>query len=322
MIILQSVGECYLHLNNPDSARTFLEKSLTYCRDLGNEAYQYQGEMSIGFVNFLKGDLKKSKSAALTGIRLYESKSKYAQLFKSYKLMALISTAEGNHSVASAYMANYEKALRKIDNDEFERKLAHFHSKSEMLKKEHEIELMKDENRIQSLQRNVVILAFILIGLTFLLAILYFINRKKIYQRKINDNNRQLTAQVMQLDNHKETLKNVSTLLEKIDHKLPEMDRVQQLISNGIDSEDTWNKIQLHFNNVHPEFFERLRGLEPELTTNDLKLAAYIKMNLSSKEISQLLNITHKSSQVAKYRLKKKLQLPEEQDLTKFIMYL
>jgi tetratricopeptide (TPR) repeat protein len=322
MIMLQSVGECYVHLNKPDSARPFVEKLLTYCKELGNEAFQRQGEMTIGFIDFLTGDLKKSKRTALTSIQLYESESKHAQLFKSYKLMALISTAEGNHAAASAYMANYEKALRKIDNDEFERKLAHFQSKSEMQKKEHELELIKDENRIQSLQRNVAILASILIGLTLLLAVLYFINRKKIYQRKINDNNRQLAAQVMQLDNHKETLKNVSTLLEKVDHKLPEMGKVQQLVSDGIDSEDTWDKVQLHFNNVHPEFFEQLRTIEPELTTNDLKLAAYIKMNLSSKEISQLLNITHKSSQVAKYRLKKKLQLSEEQDLTKFIVNL
>ena len=58
----------------------------------------------------------------------------------------------------------------------------------------------------------------------------------------------------------------------------------------------------------------------PDLTPGDLRLAAYLKMNLSSKEIAPLLNISVRGVENKRYRLRKKLELPEEANLTEFIM--
>ena len=58
----------------------------------------------------------------------------------------------------------------------------------------------------------------------------------------------------------------------------------------------------------------------PDLTPGDLRLAAYLKMNLSSKEIAPLLNISIRGIENKRYRLRKKLELPEDTNLTEFIM--
>jgi DNA-binding CsgD family transcriptional regulator len=75
----------------------------------------------------------------------------------------------------------------------------------------------------------------------------------------------------------------------------------------------------MHFDKVHPNFFKKLKQLSADLTDENLKVCAYIKMGMVTKQIAQLLYITPKSVQINKYRLKKKLNLPEEEDLVKFI---
>jgi DNA-binding NarL/FixJ family response regulator len=77
---------------------------------------------------------------------------------------------------------------------------------------------------------------------------------------------------------------------------------------------------EMNFNQVHEQFFKKLKADFPELTPGDLKLAAYLKMNLSSKEIAPLLNISIRSVENKRYRLRRKLNLEEEENLTEFML--
>lgn len=92
-----------------------------------------------------------------------------------------------------------------------------------------------------------------------------------------------------------------------------------RLIREVEKSNEDWDQFAIHFNNVNIDFFNTLKQAYPDLTPNDLKLCAYLRMNLSSKEIAQLLNITVKGVEVARYRLRKKLQLLPDTNLTEFL---
>lgn len=70
-----------------------------------------------------------------------------------------------------------------------------------------------------------------------------------------------------------------------------------------------------YFNNIYDGFFDRLVLRYPDLTTNELKICAYIKLNLTSKEIAVLMNISPTSVEMARHRLRKKLDLPSETNL-------
>jgi len=95
---------------------------------------------------------------------------------------------------------------------------------------------------------------------------------------------------------------------------------LKSIVESNRNPEDEWKIFEMSFNNTYNNYLMILSTKFPSLTTSDLKLAAYIRMNISSKEISSLLNISPKSTEMARYRLRKKLELDHDQNLTAFLM--
>jgi hypothetical protein len=81
-----------------------------------------------------------------------------------------------------------------------------------------------------------------------------------------------------------------------------------------------WEQFAVHFDKVHSDFLVSLKAVYPNLTPSELKLCAYLRLNLSSKEIAQITNITIKSVELGRYRLRKKLQIPPEENLFNFLL--
>lgn len=97
--------------------------------------------------------------------------------------------------------------------------------------------------------------------------------------------------------------------------------KIDKLISSSA-TNFQWKNFKLLFEEIHPEFFNELLSNYPELTTNELRHLALIKMNLSTKEIAQIFIVKPTSIQVARHRLKRKLHLTEQDDLIKLVQQL
>jgi len=97
---------------------------------------------------------------------------------------------------------------------------------------------------------------------------------------------------------------------------------LKQLIEKNKHPEEEWKIFEAKFNKIYDDYLVRLNSKYKGLSPSDLKLAAYIRMNLSSKEIASLLNITTKSVEQGRYRLRKKLELGRDRNLTEFLMEL
>ncbi|MGA3014146.1 MAG: response regulator [Bacteroidales bacterium] len=95
--------------------------------------------------------------------------------------------------------------------------------------------------------------------------------------------------------------------------------KILKTIDENVKFENDWYRIKAHFEKIHPGFFDRLREKFPQLTPNDHKLCALLRMNLSTKEISQILKITAPSTEISRIRLRKKLALPKNVNLVQFI---
>ncbi|MCB2220762.1 MAG: LuxR C-terminal-related transcriptional regulator [Bacteroidetes bacterium] len=91
-------------------------------------------------------------------------------------------------------------------------------------------------------------------------------------------------------------------------------------INKELDTEKQWEVFETHFENVHEAFLKRLKTAYPELSPRELKLCAYLRMNISSKEIAALMNISTRGVEISRYRLRKKLQLSRNENLTEFIL--
>jgi DNA-binding CsgD family transcriptional regulator len=83
--------------------------------------------------------------------------------------------------------------------------------------------------------------------------------------------------------------------------------------------EEDWERLKMHFDTIHSGFFARLKSKYPELTQSELRHCTYIKLQMFTSEIAQMLNIDNKSVQASRYRIKKKMQLPQDVDLKKFL---
>ncbi|MCX6247084.1 MAG: response regulator [Bacteroidetes bacterium] len=90
-------------------------------------------------------------------------------------------------------------------------------------------------------------------------------------------------------------------------------------VDENVKFENDWYRIKAHFEKIYPGYFERLREKFPNLTPNDHKLCALLRMNLATKEISQILKITAPSTEISRIRLRKKLSLPKGVNLIQFI---
>jgi tetratricopeptide (TPR) repeat protein len=143
---------------------------------------------------------------------------------------------------------------------------------------------------------------------------------------ELDEKHREILTHALQINQQREVLTTVQSEIVDI-VKLADpreiINSVKQLtseIKTKIDLSDDWQQIKIHFEKVHPEFFSRLKADFPNLTTNEMKLCAYTKLKFSSKEISRLMNINPASVQMSRYRLKKKMNIPEEVNFNDFII--
>lgn len=98
--------------------------------------------------------------------------------------------------------------------------------------------------------------------------------------------------------------------------------KIIRVISEEDKIDKQWEKFAMHFDNVHSDFLSALKNRYSSLSANELKLSAYLRMNLSTKEIAQLMNISVRGVEISRYRLRKKLQIPTEINLFDFLLNL
>lgn len=160
-------------------------------------------------------------------------------------------------------------------------------------------------------------------------------NEQRIIQLKtqqleadLSSKNRELANSTMNIVYKNELLQKISEeiiqLKDKDGKKLPaeQLRKIQTVINDGMNDERDWNLFENSFNEAHENFFKKLKAKHTDLSPNDLKLCAYLRMNMSSKELASILNITLRGVEIRRYRLRKKLNLEHDKNLAEFLMEL
>jgi DNA-binding CsgD family transcriptional regulator len=100
---------------------------------------------------------------------------------------------------------------------------------------------------------------------------------------------------------------------------LNRLSRVEKSIRQNIENDNNWKRFEENFDLVYENYLKRLGESYPELTVSDKKICAYIKMDLSSKDMAPLLNMSVRSIETNRYRIRKKLNLDREVNLSDFL---
>ncbi|KAA9325706.1 7TM diverse intracellular signaling domain-containing protein [Adhaeribacter soli] len=136
-------------------------------------------------------------------------------------------------------------------------------------------------------------------------------------QKKLADNHRELASITLYMEQKNAMLAKLKLQIEELpklnpNNKHKELSEVKSLLQSNLHLDDDWSKFRLHFEQVHPNFFQDLQAKYPNLTKNELRLYSYFHINLTTKEIATLLNIEPASVRRAKTRLFKKIAEIEE----------
>lgn len=108
-------------------------------------------------------------------------------------------------------------------------------------------------------------------------------------------------------------------MLDQADIK-KELRNVIRMVDNNEEIDEDWENFIKSFDQVHADFYKRLNKRFADLSPTDYKLCTYLRMNLTSKEIASLMNISLRSVETNRYRLRKKLNLDHDENLTQFIL--
>ncbi len=151
--------------------------------------------------------------------------------------------------------------------------------------------------------------------------------KNKLLQTKVADKSKELANYTMLLKRKNEVLTELrdeinQLELSKTKNNVLTKAKALKIISNNLSDKNDLEVFNLHFNEGHDNFIQKLRNKHPDLTPNDLRLCAFLRMNLMSKEIALLLNLTPRSVEVKRYRLRKKLDLNTEDNLTNYLLEL
>ena len=137
---------------------------------------------------------------------------------------------------------------------------------------------------------------------------------------EVENKTRELSNAAFNLIRKNTALQHLKEDLLSSDKDAASLRKIVRRIEEHLEGDHDWEIFEESFNRVHDDFFVRLLHDFPDLTPGDLRLAAYLKMNLASKEIAPLLNISVRGVENKRYRLRKKIGLPEEANLTEFIL--
>lgn len=171
----------------------------------------------------------------------------------------------------------------------------------EYLKSQHQLEIEQNEKEIVKLQ-----------------------NEK--LESEVNFKNKELATTSMHLVQKNKLLSKIKEELlplvkiENTEDHSDDLKKVLRLLNDAEKGDADWEQFAIHFDHVHSNFLSTLKEKFPNLSANDLKLCAYLKMNLSTKEMAQLMSITIRAIEVSRYRLRKKLNVASDINLFDYLI--
>lgn len=218
------------------------------------------------------------------------------------------------------------KRISTIDNLTTKYKLAESEAQSKFLSQK-----LRNRTLVLILSIFIILLIILLIALSYSR---YSIKAKlhkeeaKDLNLTIEQKNQELISRVLHQNRQNEIYEEINTTItslerdEDIDKLKLYLNNINLSLSNKNSSNIEWESFKNQFEQVHPLFFNKLLELKSNLTENDLKLCAYIKLNLTTKDIANISNLSYRTVQTTRYRIKKKLELPQETDLVRFVQSL
>ena len=304
---------------------------------LGVSEYQ----IDLGQMQLSADQNSAAEENLLAGLKIAEESGNLRLQVKAYRLLSNLYEKEGRFEQGLQYQKHFKTISDSIYDSESQNRFSELQTIYETEKKESEIALQKEEINTLNAKAKVDQLSKSLYagGLASALAlsglmIFGFRQRMKknkieqekqeeIYRQEIAHKKKELATQTLHLVQKNTFLEELKENLENLknspDKFKMEFRRIVMLLKKEKASDKDWEVFKTYFAEVHNDFDQKLKTLYPDISEKEIRLAAFLRMNLTTKEIAATLNVLPDSILKSKYRLKKKLGLDKDTDLSSFL---
>ncbi|NPD45253.1 MULTISPECIES: tetratricopeptide repeat protein [unclassified Lentimicrobium] len=296
---------------------------------------------NLGRVHFYLGNKEKAKKNLKESLKM-AIQNHYADWIEASTFeLSKIYESEGQYAKALDYFKTYEQYGDSILNENSIKRITQLEMQFDFDKKMKEIEL-EDAIKEAEQQRKELIY-ILLIGLGIFVAIIAFLlfanQRNKTakvelkrsnlklehdkLQQELEHKNKELATNVMYLLSKNEFITNTAEKLTqaKLNFKKENQKIIQDVIRDLLmnSSKDVWKEFEVRFQEVHSDFYNNLNEKYPDLTPNEKKICAFLRLNMSTKDISAITYQSVRSINMARFRLRKKMELETDENLVSIL---
>jgi DNA-binding CsgD family transcriptional regulator len=329
-----NIGTVYIKQNKPDMAlpyaKLFYEYSVKEINNLSNTTIA-EALIELAEINMLKQNADvvieqlKEAEKLMFSKQNYYIPNNYQLLKKIYFTLSAAYLLKKNYSEAF----NYYQETKRVEDSIASRNIIDQYTKTqtqiEAEKSLHKIKLIENENKLSIQRRNFMVFGLVLIGLL----LLTWNNRQRLKHRKdkelfLLEKERSEKHLATYMNNLHEKNRMIEDFQEQIRHledlpKLETIETLYRLQQATIITEEGWFEFKELFDRAHRGFFTRLKDRYPDLTQAEIRLLALTKLNISTKEMANMLGISPGSIRKGRYRLLKKIRHPENANLEEII---
>ena len=332
-ICYSSLGRCYFKKKEYDKAFKYFNQSLVTSRASANNlliTYSDLGQVEMARNNTTKAIINYNKA-----IKIADSIGSLKDLRDVYGLRALAYQKTGNLEKTVEDQKKYQQFNDSVFNNTKSQQIEELRTIYETEKKEQQIALQDKEITVLEQQAEISTLQKLLLGGLLVLSLIGFygirqkLKRNKLEKEKVDAElafkRKELTTHALHLAKKNEVLEGLKQKAQELKKTEASTKGYQQLIRTinfDLQDDNNWENFSRYFEEVHKDFNRNVKSKYPEVTSNELRLLALLKMNLSSKEIASILNISSEGIKKARYRLRKKLDITTEDSLQDLVLSL
>ncbi|WP_422107834.1 tetratricopeptide repeat protein [Winogradskyella sp.] len=334
-----NIGWIYAQQDSLELAEDYYNKSLEISKVYGETSLVGLNYRHLGELYNKKGKYRKALNYMKDALQIAEETGTRKKMIGDLLEISKAYAGLGRYKKAYEYHVDYRKLHDEILGRENIERMNELEVKYQTEKKEKELIIKKNEiklleERKQKAENEKLFLLISLIGaLALAFAIVYGLRQKmkrnKIEREKLDNDlafkEKELTTHALHLAHKNEVLLDLKSQLKELKVNGNDSRNYQKVINTinlDINNDNNWEQFKTYFEDVHKGFNHKVIHSYPSVSNNDLRLMSLLKMNLSSKEIANILNISIEGVKKARYRLRKKLNLSTEDSLQELILTL
>ncbi|WP_299455544.1 transcriptional regulator [uncultured Microscilla sp.] len=356
--IHEDLGIFYRNQQKYALSLTHLQKAIAIHKKQKQAHYLAHAQVSLGNTYYQLKEYPKAKNLLVTGTQLAKKIGATSTASLGYETLALTHQKLGDYEKAYNSHLLFKTMSDSLFNQQNTRRIAQLEARyrfqaekdSISIVNQREKALLRAEKERHTLLNYLLlagIMAFLIIGVLIIRQhrlrlrknqliqsqkeALYQANLEKeqIQQthlrKELELKNQSLMSQALHIQQKNKFLEEVKSALpeftkESKEEVIPQLKKIKHIIHRGLQSDKDWKKFQHYFEETYPQFYQELTKQFTNLSPADFRISALLRLNLNTQEIADILGISYRSANMARYRLRKKLALDTDDNLISFLM--